>query len=221
MLYNQVAEKVLLERPSSSCISSPSQIRTSSRKCLLKSIFPPLAPGFSNRCFLKLCLQQQGSRTLGVSRVLCAVLSENLPQLPDLPYSPTISVSSPLMEQFSPNANLEQLFRVFPHTHSSSSALRPRFLSPTPLLLYFLLEPPFYITVLTDLHDRTVSACPSSPLCPDIPYGDALLTCLMGWKAREEKINGITHWICFILFSIFTQRPWTSVTHLTMHCAFP
>lgn len=41
MLYIQEAERNLLEKASASCIPSPSQIRSSSRKCLLRSIFPP------------------------------------------------------------------------------------------------------------------------------------------------------------------------------------
>lgn len=122
MLYIQVAERDLLEKASASCISSPSQIRICSRKCLLESIFPPLGPGFFSRCFLKLCLQQQGSHTFDVSRLLCTVLSENLPQLPDICPWPSIPTHYlclfPPMDLFSPNDNLELLSSALPHTPS-------------------------------------------------------------------------------------------------------
>lgn len=123
--------------PSSECCTSSWQIRIcwKSPQPAASPVYPKSGPpagnassehlsstasGFFSGCLLQLCLQQQGSHALGVSRVLCAGLSENLPQLPDIcPWPstpPTTSVSSPLMELFSSNENLEQLFQGVP-TH--------------------------------------------------------------------------------------------------------
>lgn len=109
-------------------------------------------------------LTTAGPHTLDVSRAPCAVLSENPPQSPGIcpgpSIPPTISVSSPLMEQFPPNDNLEQLFRVFPHTHFFSSKATVFFTN-----LAFALFPIRASSLYncTDLHDRIVSGCPSSP----------------------------------------------------------